>query len=102
MSGDEIAHDSNLTIECLKRTIEHLKAVKGKLPRICYIQMDNCGRSTFFFSRNACEATLLGRDNKNQYVLAYLHWLVDMGVFEHIELSFLPVGHTHEVRSSTT
>ena len=35
------------------------------------------------------------RENKNRYVLAFLKSLVDCGVFEHIYLNFLPVGHTH-------
>ena len=37
-----------------------------------------------------------GRENKNQYVLGYCGFLVQTRVFESIELSFLPVGHTHE------
>ena len=37
------------------------------------------------------------RDNKNKYVLGYLYSLAARGVFKRIELSFLPVGHTHEV-----
>lgn len=37
-----------------------------------------------------------GRENKNQYVLGYCGFLAQCGVFESIELSFLPVGHTHE------
>jgi len=35
------------------------------------------------------------RENKNRYVLAFLKSLVDCGLFEHIYLNFLPVGHTH-------
>ena len=35
------------------------------------------------------------RENKNTPVLAYLKWLVERGVFKRIEMSFLPVGHTH-------
>ena len=42
----------------------------------------------FFFA-------LLLRENKNIYVLAFLKSLVDCGLFEHIYLNFLPVGHTH-------
>jgi hypothetical protein len=44
--------------------------------------------SSFFFA-------LLLRENKNRYVLAFLKSLVDCGLFEHIYLNFLPVGHTH-------
>ena len=35
------------------------------------------------------------KDNKNRYVMAYCNMLVDLGVFERVELNFLPVGHTH-------
>jgi hypothetical protein len=37
-----------------------------------------------------------GRENKNQYVLSYLAYLVRQRMFSEVELSFLPVGHTHE------
>ena len=37
-----------------------------------------------------------GRENKNQYVLAYLAYLVKQKMFLEVELGFLPVGHTHE------
>ena len=36
------------------------------------------------------------RENKNQFVLGYLCYLIKCKVFKKIELSFLPVGHTHE------
>ena len=35
------------------------------------------------------------RENKNTFVIAYLCWLVERGVFDEIFLSFLPTGHTH-------
>jgi hypothetical protein len=79
ISGPEIHHDSNLTIECLHRVLVE-KRKDGPLPKILYLQMDNCGR-----------------DNKNRYVLSYLCSLVARKIFDKIELAFLPVGHTHEV-----
>ena len=36
------------------------------------------------------------RENKNQYVIAYLNFLVKSRVFHEVIVSFLPVGHTHE------
>ena len=48
-------------------------------PLVLYLQLDN---------------TAL--ENKNQYVLAFLAYLVQAGVFSAIHLSFLIVGHTHE------
>ena len=77
---DNFEHGSNLTIECLQRTFKAIeKKNNGKLPPHLFLQMDNCFR-----------------ENKNVYVLGYLSWLVERGVFEKVELSFLPVGHTHE------
>ena len=35
------------------------------------------------------------RENKNKYVMAYLSYLVQVGVFKKITMSYLPVGHTH-------
>ena len=35
------------------------------------------------------------KDNKNRYLFAYAHMLVDMGLFQEVEINFLPVGHTH-------
>ena len=71
---------SNLTIQCLHHIIEELyEKYNGTLPPILYIQVDNCAR-----------------ENKNQYLFAYLGLLVDWNVFKKIELNYLPVGHTHE------
>ena len=35
------------------------------------------------------------RENKNQYVLAYLSYLVKSNLFNKVYLNFLKVGHTH-------
>lgn len=77
--SDKWKSDSNVTIEVLQRVLTDIEQKKKGLPRKLYLQMDNCVR-----------------ENKNKYVLGYLSWLVERGVFEEIELSFLPVGHTHE------
>lgn len=50
----------------------------GRLPPVLLLQLDNCGR-----------------DNKNQLTFAFLGWLVHLGIFQEIQLNFLPVGHTH-------
>lgn len=77
--SEKFKADSNLTIEVLQRVLQKLEVVRGRLPpRLC-LQMDNCVR-----------------ENKNQYVYGYLSWLVERKIFDQIELSFLPVGHTHE------
>ena len=36
------------------------------------------------------------RENKNRYFLSYVQALVHWNVFKEVEVSFLPVGHTHE------
>jgi len=77
--SDKWKSDANVTIEVLQRVLTAIEEQRGGLPSTLYVQMDNCTR-----------------ENKNKWVLAYLSWLVQRGVFETIELSFLPVGHTHE------
>ena len=67
---------SNATIETLLRYLHSLP----RIPPIWYLQMDNCSG-----------------ENKNKMVLTFLALLVHYGVFEKIKLSFLIVGHTHEL-----
>ena len=78
---DNCKHGTNLTIEALHRVLlkEWLRGNKERLPRVLYIQLDNCSKQ-----------------NKSQYLIAYLGLLVGWDVFEEVILSFLPVGHTHE------
>ncbi len=59
----------------------HLKYLreKGNLPPRLHIQLDNCGR-----------------ENKNCFILAFICFIVQQGIVNEIELSFLIVGHTHE------
>jgi hypothetical protein len=72
--------DPNVTIEVLQRVLTDLSDESGgPLPKKLCLQMDNCVR-----------------ENKNQALFAYLGWLVQRKVFASIEVSFLPVGHTHE------
>jgi len=51
----------------------------GVLPPRLFVQVDNCGR-----------------ENKNRFFMAYMELLVATGVFQCIQVGFLPVGHTHE------
>ena len=50
----------------------------GVLPRKLYLQVDG------------------GSENKNKWMISYLSLLVEVGMFDYIKMSFLPVGHTHE------
>ena len=78
---DNCKHGTNLTIEALHRVLikEWIRGGKERLPRVLYLQLDNCSKQ-----------------NKSQYLIAYLGLLVGWDVFEEVILSFLPVGHTHE------
>ncbi len=76
---DKFEHGSSLTVECLQRTFKRIEEEEGSLPETLFLQLDNCWR-----------------ENKNQFLLGYLTWLVDRGIFKDVEISFLPKGHTHE------
>ncbi len=69
---------SNHIVETIHRFINTQQAL-ASLPREFYVQLDNCSR-----------------ENKNHYLMAYLESLVAWDVFDVVEASFLPVGHTHE------
>lgn len=75
---DQIKHDTNFTIECLRRALLKYEAEVGKLPGVLYLQMDN------------------GPDQKSKQFLAFLAYLVERNVFHTIKASYLIVGHTHE------
>ena len=73
------ANGPDESIECLQRTLQHEERRRGgTLPHTLCLQFDNCFRG-----------------NNNSYMLAYLCWLVERGVFRRVFLSFHPVGHTH-------
>jgi hypothetical protein len=74
----QVRHDTNLSIEVLRQTLLKYESEKGQLPPILYLQLDNAA------------------DNKSRQFLAFLAYLVEMGVFETIKVSYLIVGHTHE------
>jgi len=72
----EYLTDSNVSIECLKRTLEHIGL--DNLPHTLYLQLDNTSK-----------------DNKNKKVFSFLASLVKKNIFKRVVVSFLPVGHTH-------
>ncbi|XP_061171052.1 uncharacterized protein LOC133180592 [Saccostrea echinata] len=72
----QYSHSTNLTISIL---LSVLYSMKDSLPDTLYIQMDNCAR-----------------ENKNRYLLGFMCYLVEIGLFRKIKISFLMVGHTHE------
>ena len=77
-ANEQVQHDSNLTIEVLRRTLLKLEEC-GPLPRRMYLQLDNAS------------------DNKSAQFLALLAYLIEKGCFDCIKLSYLIVGHTHDI-----
>jgi hypothetical protein len=78
VAWEDIAGDANLITEILTRVLKAEENDRGVLPKILYLQLDNCAR-----------------ENKNTYLLMFLVWLVERNIFDIIYVSFLPVGHTH-------
>jgi hypothetical protein len=70
---------SNVTIDILHRCMKAELDRTGTLPKIMFLQLDNTTRQC-----------------KSKFVLAWLQYLVQVGVFDEIYVSFLPKGHTHE------
>ena len=70
---------SNATIEVLRRTLVYLDKRSPNMPPTLHLQLDNCGG-----------------ENKNKYMFSFLSYLVQVGIFQEILVSFLIVGHTHE------
>jgi hypothetical protein len=82
-ASEQIVHDSNLTIECLMRSLKKVEEdirINGNrtLPRNLHLQMDNAS------------------DNKSKQILAFMAYMVEMQYFDVIKLSYLIVSHTHE------
>jgi hypothetical protein len=76
-AGEQFAGNSNLNLECLRRAF--IIACKGgKMRSKLSLQVDNAS------------------DNKSRYVIGLLAWMIRCGYVEEVELSMMPVGHTHE------
>ncbi|GBG64104.1 hypothetical protein CBR_g40552 [Chara braunii] len=73
---DNFKSDSNCMLIVLHRWISQLPRPFSK---VLYLTLDNTSK-----------------ENKNNFVLAYLVFLVKMRVFSKVQLNFLLVGHTHE------
>ncbi len=71
-------HASGLTWTGFLCVLESLRKAGRPIPPILFLQLDNAGR-----------------DNKNQFALAFLGYMVHVGIFKRIYVNFLPVGHTH-------
>lgn len=74
---EHFSHSANLLCSIFFLKIKKA-AMDGKLARNLYLQADNCAKETH-----------------NQIFFIFLAFLVQTGVFDSIELSSLPPGHTH-------
>ena len=63
----------------IQQTLKRIVDRGRTLPPTLYILLDN-----------TC------KQNKSRYFFAYCAWLIYVGTFKKIIVSFLPVGHTHE------
>ena len=70
---------TNLAILGIHRALLNQFQLHGKLPKQLFLQLDNTGNQ-----------------NKNRCMVAYCALLIHCGMFEKVQISFLPVGHTHE------
>ena len=77
--GDHVKQGHNTTIQVIHEVLLDTIKREGKLPKTLFLQLDN-----------TC------RQNKGQYLFAYLACLVHLGWFEYVYVNYLPVGHTHE------
>ena len=75
---DHEAQGHNSSIQVLHHILLDI-AQNGRMPKVLKLQLDNTTKQ-----------------NKGQYLFAYLSLLIEYGVFISIEVSYLPVGHTHE------
>lgn len=75
---EEYQTGANHVIETIHRFLM-VRTQQGVLPSTFYIQLDNTSR-----------------ENKNRYLFSYLESLVTWRLFDDVQASFLPVGHTHE------
>ena len=72
-----LAGDSNLNLECIRLALRQHFGDAG-LPPNLYVVVDNAS------------------DNKSRFVIGGLGWLVVHDYVNEVELTMLPVGHTHE------
>ena len=67
ITSQDVAADSNLTLNILMHTLEDHAHKYGKLPEVLYLQFDNCWR-----------------ENKNKFVLAFCYLLVALGLVKKV------------------
>ena len=78
MNNDQFCQGSNKTISILFDVLKDVQNLIGKIPRKLLIQTDNCHK-----------------DLKNQLVLSFYYYLVEIDILDEVLISHMPVGHTH-------
>ena len=76
---DQVGHDTNLTVEVICLTLLKIEESNGLLPRCLYLPLDN------------------ESDNKSAHFLAFITYMVEIGVFDFFKVTYLIVGHTHNI-----
>ena len=74
-----IAQGHNITIQVLYYVLLALLGQFGFLAPVLFLQLDNTTKQ-----------------NKGRFLMAFLAYLVLVGVLKRVYINFLPVGHTHE------
>ena len=77
LNHDEFENGSNKVVTIIYKLLLTFIKDHGFLPRNLVVTSDNCTR-----------------ENKNQFVLAMLYSLVELGICEEVKFEFLHVGHT--------
>ena len=75
---DNVKLGTNSTLEVLHQSLIHDYAKEG-LPEVLYLQLDNTTRQC-----------------KSRFIMGFMGYLVHIGLFKEVVVSFLEVGHTHE------
>jgi hypothetical protein len=74
-----IKQGTNVTTDCFHYAILRTYARFGRIPKVAFLQIDNTAKQC-----------------KSKYMMGFAGYLVHIGVFREVVISFLPVGHTHE------
>ena len=96
---DSVKQGTNVTIDALHLALTETKRLDGKLPRKLYLQLDNTNKqckNRFMLGEFSVSRLVYEVFSHVDFVTGWLACLVEWHVFDEVQLSFLPVGHTHE------
>jgi hypothetical protein len=88
---ENIASDSNLTVECIQRTLTKVEEqTKAPLPKTLFLQMDNCSRE----NKNKYQHKQL-LTNKQTYKHSYIHIYIHTYIHTYLLTYLLTYIHTY-------